>query len=745
MSGPVRPPLTVEESDGSVVVRPANTIKFNAADFTVAKSGSEATISIDSTGTGAALTDTQVGFGNSSNLLTGSSLFTYDDTAGSELLTISGSGTSDLVKLVSTDAAASAAPRFTMYRNSASPANNDFTGRFNFRGEKADGSELDYGVIINRITDATNGNGRLQFLAANGTATNVDNSQLIINGGSVVINEAGNDVDFRVESDTRSNAFKVAGDTGFVGINEGSPEVALEITDDGSGSTLLQLQGTDPDANVGPSMNFWRNSASPADGDNLGQIQFLGEDSGGSRQQFGNFYMDADVVTAGAESGSFRFNVFLAGSSREAFRIRGSEVVVNESQLDIDFRVESDTQQYAFQVDGARSAIGIGAIATDSDKVNVVADAAFDPTTSTDADMYNTINIDSSAASSGQGNYGGALTFTGLGSTRRRAGIANVQTTSDQDEVGIAFFTHDPASPSSDETLNEHMRLDDNGRLFISDTDIGTETAAGRLAVREVNAGNATALLESTESSNADYGPVLELYRNSSSPANNDTIGQIIFTANDNTPNKIEYFRINVIQKDVTSAGEDSTVDFQIYEGGSPRTHLRLDKNEVVINDSQRNVDFRVESDTNSNFFEIVANTTTGGNAGFGATPTSGEAQLQVDDDLSFYRYVLAERTSNHDVTVIEAHGGVLHMKTSSGTGNFNLPAAVAGMHLRLINTGAGMNVVTNAGDSLNGVTNSGTTATLAAAITGFGSALELTCIASGAWIANNMAAPTAT
>ena len=73
---------------------------------------------------------------------------------------------------------------------------------------------------------------------------------------------------------------------------------------------------------------------------------------------------------------------------------------------------------------------------------------------------------------------------------------------------------------------------------------------------------------------------------------------------------------------------------------------------------------------------------------------------MQVDDDLSFYRYVLAERTSNHDVTVIEAHGGVLHMQTSSGTGNFNLPAAVAGMHLRLINTGAGMNVVTNAGDS---------------------------------------------
>ena len=74
--------MTVEESDGSVVVRPANTIKFNEADFTVAASGATATISIDSTGAGAALTATHVGFGNASNLLTGSANFTFTDESG---------------------------------------------------------------------------------------------------------------------------------------------------------------------------------------------------------------------------------------------------------------------------------------------------------------------------------------------------------------------------------------------------------------------------------------------------------------------------------------------------------------------------------------------------------------------------------------------------------------------------------------------------------------------------------------
>jgi len=460
MSGPVSPPLTVKEADGTPTGRPINTIVVSNGDLSI--TGSTATI--DTTGGGggsASLTQSQIGFGSATDTLTGSANFTFVDESGSvgptvtltgdkpilimqddtsatdffseftqsgaslelrskssagasveifrtrsasitfnddaadmdtivkgdsaaallyvdasqdnigincepsstvEALHVTGSGTGDLVLLESTDAAASAAPRLTMYRNSATPANNDFTGRLNFRGEKADGSELDYGVIINRITDATNGNGRLQFLAANGTATNVDNSQLIINGGSVIINEAGNDVDFRVESDTRGNAFKVAGDTGFVGINESAPEVPLEITDDGTNTTLLQLQSTDTDGNVGPTMNFWRNSASPANGDNLGQIQFLGEDASGNRQQFGNFYMDADVVTAGAESGSFRFNLFQDGSSKEAFRIRGSEVVVNDASNDIDFRVESNANAYAFQVDAGESGIGVNAI-----------------------------------------------------------------------------------------------------------------------------------------------------------------------------------------------------------------------------------------------------------------------------------------------------------------------------------------------------------------------------------------------
>ena len=63
MSGPVRPPLTVAESDGNPTVRPVNTIAFNSADFTLADQGG-GTVRVDvNPGGGTSLTSTQVGFG----------------------------------------------------------------------------------------------------------------------------------------------------------------------------------------------------------------------------------------------------------------------------------------------------------------------------------------------------------------------------------------------------------------------------------------------------------------------------------------------------------------------------------------------------------------------------------------------------------------------------------------------------------------------------------------------------------
>ena len=124
---PVSPPLTTTESGTATSVRPTNTLEFNGADFTVTGSGDKATISIDSTGTGAALTDTHIGFGNASNLLTGSANFTFTDETGGSGPTVLLTGDKPIFKMQDdpdptdyrTEFHQSGASLFTFAKNSA--------------------------------------------------------------------------------------------------------------------------------------------------------------------------------------------------------------------------------------------------------------------------------------------------------------------------------------------------------------------------------------------------------------------------------------------------------------------------------------------------------------------------------------------------------------------------------------------------------------------------------------------------
>ena len=69
---------------------------------------------------------------------------------------ISGDITSN-VTIVSTDTGSSAAPEFTLYRNSASPAPGDYLGQIMFKGENSNGGEENYAKITGKISDETLG------------------------------------------------------------------------------------------------------------------------------------------------------------------------------------------------------------------------------------------------------------------------------------------------------------------------------------------------------------------------------------------------------------------------------------------------------------------------------------------------------------------------------------------------------------------------------------------------------------
>jgi len=151
------------------------------------------------------------------------------------------------------------------------------------------------------------------------------------------------------------------------GTFSGAVEFASGFTaSDGSTITVddnsdnLTLTSTDADANGGPNLRLYRNSSSPADGDMIGQIDFEGRNDNSQDIVAASIRSVIDDVSDGTEDSRLIFETITGGSAIEPLRFKPGETVFNEGSADIDFRVESDNDIYAFFLNGANGHIGIG-------------------------------------------------------------------------------------------------------------------------------------------------------------------------------------------------------------------------------------------------------------------------------------------------------------------------------------------------------------------------------------------------
>lgn len=94
----------------------------------------------------------------------------------------------------------------------------------------------------------------------------------------------------------------------------GIPSISNTLTLVNSSTTMETLQCTDAGATAGPIVDLYRNSASPAASDVLGQIQFNGQDGGNSKQLYAQITAQADTVTAGAGSARLTFSTDSGGA-----------------------------------------------------------------------------------------------------------------------------------------------------------------------------------------------------------------------------------------------------------------------------------------------------------------------------------------------------------------------------------------------------------------------------------------------
>ena len=112
--------------------------------------------------------------------------------------------------------------------------------------------------------------------------------------------------------------------------------------------------------------------------------------------------------------------------------------------------------------------------------------------------------------------------------------------------------------------------------------------------------------LESTDA-DASNGPVLDLFRNSGSPADNDSIGRINFTADNDAGTKTTFIRVKASIVDASDGSEDAQFRISRMVAGGDQDMLSLLSSETVFNDSSQDVDFRVETNSEANAFVIDA------------------------------------------------------------------------------------------------------------------------------------------
>ena len=290
-------------SSGEIGIAGAN---YGTSGQVLTSGGSGAAVSWGDVSASPAGSDGQIQYNNGGSL-GGDAEFVWDDTnerlvIGSTTsqhdslskLTIKGSDAGMLIE--KHDAGSSGGPTMTLYRYSSSVADNDLIGQVNFRGEGDTGNPSTYMSLRTEIIDTTegtkDGNLIIRGLQAN---TQTDFMQV------------GQKVQIGPESINPS------------GITTGKVTISRDDTD-ATGPTLMLVDGDD-DANSGPLLKMYRNTASPADNDVLGNIGFVGEDSAGGERTYAGITAIATDVTSGTTDAALVMKVMQAGTQTDMFRI----------------------------------------------------------------------------------------------------------------------------------------------------------------------------------------------------------------------------------------------------------------------------------------------------------------------------------------------------------------------------------------------------------------------------------------
>jgi hypothetical protein len=133
----------------------------------------------------------------------------------------------------------------------------------------------------------------------------------------------------------------------------------------------MTLTSTDAGAAAAPLLELYRDSATPAASDTLGEIEFNGEDSAGNKQAYGLIHASILSPTSTAEQGQLHFETATAGALTEKMIIGTTNLVINEIGAIFNVRIEGDTDANLLCTDATNSRVGVGTVGP-TEKLDVV-------------------------------------------------------------------------------------------------------------------------------------------------------------------------------------------------------------------------------------------------------------------------------------------------------------------------------------------------------------------------------------
>ena len=345
------------------------------------------------------------------------------------------------------------------------------------------------------------------------------------------------------------------------------------FTVDGNDAALT-VSSTDADASLGPLIVFKRESSSPADDDLLGRMNFNGLNDASAGKTYGRIQTTIRDASDGTEDGELTLSTIVAGSNRSRAKFGATETVFNEGSVDLDFRVETDTDENALFIQGSTNRVMLGfdanvAVANINPHLSVVGTdnggsaiglVRYSADTSGPRFVLGKSRNGSIATAGGavvqDGDTVGMIQFSGDDGSDIASRTARIQsqvsgTPGSDDMPGLLQFmtTADGAASES-----EHMRITSDGNVAI-----GTTTASTLLTV----AGDITAT--------------------SSGPS-------IFLTDTDHNPD----YQI-----------KNGNGTLRIIDATNSHDRINCSSTETIINESSADLDFRIETDGAANKFFV--------------------------------------------------------------------------------------------------------------------------------------------